>query len=70
MWNGQPVQFCNVLQEGIELQEEIAGAWCDEKGYEGKSRVCCSVGEKITKETVGGEGNNKIINYERGPKVT
>ena len=42
----------------MESQEEIKAAWCDEKGYVGNSRVCCSGGAKITKETVGGKVNN------------
>ena len=54
----------------MESQEEIEGAWCDEKGYEGNSRVCCSGGAKITEETVRGEGNKKISNYKRRPTVT
>ena len=53
----------------MESQEEIEGAWCDEKGYDGNYRVCCSGGAKITKEAVGGEGNNKISNSERRTKV-
>ena len=69
MWHGQPVQFCNFLQEGTESQEEIEGAQCDKKGYERNYRVCCSGGAKITKEAVGGEGNNNSRNYERRPKV-
>ena len=69
MWHGQPVQFCNFLQEGTESQEEIEGAQCDKKGYERNYRVCCSGGEKITTEAVGGEGINNGRNYERRPKV-
>ena len=69
MWHGQPVQFCNKLKEVMESQEEIEGAWCDDKGHEGNSRVCCSGGAKITKETVGVEVNNKSSNSERRPKV-
>ena len=48
----------------MESKVEIEGAWCDDKGHEGNYRVFCSGGAKITKEIVGGEGNNKSRNYE------
>ena len=54
----------------MESQEESEGAWCEKKGDEGNSRVCCSGGVKITKEAVGVRGTTKAEILKCDPKCS
>ena len=56
------------MKEGMESQEESEVAWCNDKGYEGNSRVCSSGGEKLQKKQLEVMGTTKEEIIKGDPK--